>query len=230
MEHRAGGAGLVLGVEHVAARRGQAEPLGQERAHPAAPEHEVDPRLLVTRHERGAHHGGHVRPAVAKRSVRRLAAVSRSKSASTVRRAAAPSRSRRAVSASSSPMASAMAADVVGRGEQAVVAVADEILDPAHRRRHHRQPAGHRLGQHVGHAVAIAVGRDARGQGEHLGPRELRRHLVLTPLAGQLDHVLEAERSPLVLQGRPAAVLRRRSHSGTARRGSGADRARPAGR
>ena len=130
--------------------------------------------LLVTRHRRGAHHGGHVRPAVAKRSVRRLAAASRSKSASTVRRAAAPSRSRRAVSASSSPMASAMAPDVVGRGEQAVVAVAHEVLDPAHRRRHHRQPAGHRLGQHVGHAVAIAVGRDARGQGEHLGARRAR--------------------------------------------------------
>src|SRR6266581_576562 len=58
---------------------------------------------------------------------------------------------------------------VARRGQQPVDTVAHHLGHAVDAGAHHRQPTGHRLQQHVGDAVAVAVGGDERGEGEHVG-------------------------------------------------------------
>ena len=58
---------------------------------------------------------------------------------------------------------------VVGRDQQPVLAVADQLGDPGDVGGHDRQPAGHRLDEDVGDPVAVTVVEHAAGKAERLG-------------------------------------------------------------
>ena len=100
---------------------------------------------------------------------------------------------------------------VVRRSEQPVLAMAHEVGDAADRRAHHGDAARHGLDEHVRHAVAVTVGCDERGQGEHVRALEERHQLALRAGAAERDAVrqpqLLAPRLEPLAQG-PVAVDR----------------------
>jgi hypothetical protein len=79
--------------------------------------------------------------------------------------------------------------------------VLDVVGDPAHRRRDHREPEGHRLEQDERHAFA------PRGEAEHLGVGVALRKLGPVLHARELDGALDAELLDVLAQHPLLAVV-----------------------
>ncbi len=116
---------------------------------------------------------------------------------------------------------------VLGRHQQAVLAVAQHLGDAGGAGRHHRRAAGHRLEQHVGDAVAVAVREHPAGQGEDRGPPVELRQLLLRAEAPDVHPLAEVQlvdqRRQLGLEGSLAVDLAAHPSAVGGQPGAGAD-------